>query len=73
MTSSETRLDSREGRVRCKMGGNLFVDSPIEEGDNRGSFPIFGDLRRYEERLNRLVIGVATIVADHFRKRVQIV
>jgi hypothetical protein len=28
----------------------------LEEGDDRGSFPIFG-IRRYE-RLNRLVIGV---------------
>jgi hypothetical protein len=26
-----------------------------------------------EERLNRLVIGVATMAADNFRKRVQIV
>jgi hypothetical protein len=34
--------------------------------DDRSSFPIFGDTK---ERLNRLVIGVATISADHFRKR----
>ena len=42
---------------------------PFEEGDDRGSFPIFGNLRQYKERLNRIVIGVATNSADHFEKR----
>ena len=42
--------------------------SPFEEGDDHGSFPILGDLRRYE-RLNRLVIGVATMAADSFSNR----
>ena len=42
--------------------------SPFEEGDDRGRFPIFRNLRRLN-RLNRLVIGVATMAADNFRTR----
>ena len=42
--------------------------TPFEEADDRSCFPIFGKLRRHE-RLNRLVIGVATNSADNFRKK----
>ena len=52
MTSSETRLHSGEGTVGFEMVGNLFVNL-AEEGDDRGNFPIFGDLRRYKREVEQ--------------------
>ena len=70
MTSSETRLHSGEGTVRFEMVSNLFVNlAPLKRGMTAAAFQSLGISDNTKERLNRLVIGVATIAADKFIKR----
>ena len=82
MTSSETRLHSGEGTVGFEMVGDLFVNLAFEDFRKAGqdhpplkrrmttaAFQSLGISDDTKERLNRLGIGVATILADHFRKR----
>jgi hypothetical protein len=45
------------------------VSPPLRRGKTAGVFQSFGSLDYMKEGLNRLVIGVATIAADNFRKR----
>ena len=41
----------------------------MKRGMTAAAFQSFGISDEKKERLNRLVIGVVTIAADHFRKR----
>jgi hypothetical protein len=45
------------------------VSLPLKRGMTAAAFQSLGISDDMKERLNRLVIGVATVLADHFRKR----
>ena len=45
------------------------VSPPLKRGMTAATFQSLGISEDMKERLNRLVIGVATMAADNFRKR----
>ena len=60
----------RQGRI--DIGLQQFgsrVSPPLKRGMTTAAFQSLGISDDTKERVNRLVIGVATISADHFRKK----
>ena len=58
----------RQGRIDIGQFGSR-VSPPLKRGMTTAAFQSLGISDNTKERLNRLVIGVLTISADHFRKR----
>ena len=58
-----TKTLERQDRI------DIGLSPPLKRGMTVATFQSLGISDDMKERLNRLVIGVATIEAEHFRKR----